>query len=850
MAEHESTPLASFWQLRLAELLAVLHAGPAGLSTAEAEARREVYGPNLLGAHRERSLVVEFLLRLRNPLVLVLLAAAAVSALLRDVVDSVLIGALVLLSVSLDFVQERRASRAAERLRSRVAVRASVRRDGTMQELPVAQLVPGDVIELRAGDLVPADARVLEARDCFVNQALLTGESYPVEKRATEVAAGTEMAAAENALFMGTSVVGGMARALVCRTGPATVLGQISTTLATRPPVSAFERGTREFGLLVLRLTVLLTLFVLLVNAVFHRPLIESLLFALALAVGLTPELLPMVVTVTLARGALRMAERRVIVKRLSAVQDLGAMDVLCTDKTGTLTEGRIRLERHVDAAGRQSARVLELAYLNSRFETGLKSPLDEAILRHERIDVSAWHKIDEVPFDFERRRVSVLLAHDAERLLVVKGAPEDVLRLCTRYEADGPQALAGLDAAARRRIEALCEELGRAGFRTLAIAWRAVPSAHAHAAVTDETELVFAGFAGFLDPPKPGAAQVLAAIAASGVAVKIVTGDNELVTRHVCAHLGLAVQGVLTGAEIQQLDDHALQARAEQVNLFCRVTPAQKTRILAALRARGHTVGFLGDGVNDAPALHTADVGISVDSAVDVAREAADMILLEQDLGVLHEGVREGRRTIANVLKYIRMGMSSNFGNMFSMAGGTLLLPFLPLLPVQILLNNLLYDISEIAIPLDRVDEQMLARPRAWRMESVRRFMFIAGPVSSAFDFLTFFVLLHLFAADEALFHTGWFIESLVTQVLVIFVIRTPLNPLKSRPHAVLVASCLAVIAVAITLPYSPLGTVLGFVAPPPALLLALSAIVASYLVTAEIVKRWFYRRFGAAAF
>jgi Mg2+-importing ATPase len=611
-----------------------------------------------------------------------------------------------------------------------------------------------------------------------------------------------------------------------------------------RPPATAFERGTQAFGALILRLTMLLVLFVLLVNAAFHRPLFESFLFAVALAVGLTPELLPMIVSVTLSRGALRLTRHRVIVKRLSAVQDLGAIDVLCTDKTGTLTEGRIRLERHVDPSGRDSARVLRLAYLNSYFETGIRSPLDDAILRHEHLDVSAWRKVDEVPFDFERRRVSVLVERDHRRTLVVKGSPEDVLRLCAQYERSDGTASSPLDEATRSRILNLYGDFSREGFRVLGVAWREVPAEHDHAGLADESALVFAGFAAFLDPPKASAAHALAALAASGGALKIVTGDNELVTRHVCTELRLPILGVLSGTDIQHLDDHALLAQVERVNLFCRVTPAQKTRILSALRARGHVVGFLGDGINDAPSLHAADVGISVDSAVDVAKEAADLILLDQDLNVLHDGVREGRRTFGNVMKYIMMGTSSNFGNMFSMAGGTLMLPFLPMLPIQILLNNFLYDLSEIAIPFDNVEETTLARPHAWDMHFVRRFMLTLGPVSSLFDFLTFYVLLHVFHAGEALFHTGWFIESIATQVLVIFIIRTRGNPFANRPNVWLVVLSVAVVVIAATLPFTPAGAYLGFVPPPPEFYLVVVGIVLTYLAAVQVAKRAFYLR------
>jgi Mg2+-importing ATPase len=554
-----------------------------------------------------------------------------------------------------------------------------------------------------------------------------------------------------------------------------------------------------------------------------------------------------MVVSVTLSRGALRMAAIKVIVKKLSSIHNLGSMDVFCTDKTGTLTEARIHLERHLNPLGTESQRVLELAYYNSYFETGLKSTLDDAILEHTEIDVTGWKKIDEVPFDFERRRVSVLLDKDTTRLLVVKGAPEDILRLSVSYEGADDSDLHPLDEAALANINGQFEALSKEGFRVLGIASRQVGVDHPHAVISDETELVFAGFAAFLDPPKESAKAALAGLAADRVAVKIITGDNELVTQHIFAQLGLTVTGVLTGNEMQQMDDLALAARAEQVNLFCRVAPAQKNRIILALKRRGHVVGYLGDGINDAPSLHSADVGISVDSAVDVAKAAADMIMLEQDLGILHAGVLEGRRTFGNIMKYIMMGTSSNFGNMFSMAGASLFLPFLPMLPVQILLNNLLYDVSELPIPLDRVDDDYLSRPRHWDMNFIRNFMLVIGPVSSVFDFLTFYIMLSVFHAGAPLFHTGWFIESMATQVLVIFIIRTRKNPFKSRPNPWLIACSLTVVAVAMLLPFTPAGRYLGFVAPPPFFFLLLIAMLVAYLLAVEVMKRWFFRRFAA---
>ncbi len=827
-----------------------------GLTNAEATERLKQYGPNRLQPALQRALVLQFLTHFRNPLVLVLLAASGISALTGDVTGALIIGMIVVMSVTLDFVQSYRAGRAAERLALQVAVTATVVRDGKPCELPVTELVPGDVVLLSAGNLVPADARLLEADDFFVNQAQLTGEPYPVEKkvlapqRTIAPAAAAETPEdwaleAADAVFMGSSVVSGSARVLIGRTGSASALGQIAVSLADKAPPTAFEIGTRHFGMLIMRLTLMLVLFTLLVNVALHRSLLESFLFAVALAVGLTPELLPMVVSVTLTRGALRMAALKVIVKRPSAIQDMGAMDVLCTDKTGTLTEARIRLERHVDAAGQDNPNVLALAYLNSYFESGLKSPLDDAILAHEEIDVSGWSKIDEVPFDFERRRVSVLVERAEARRLVVKGAPEDILRLCTNYQ-DSTGVAVALDDAARRRINTLFDSLGQEGFRVLGIAWRDVPIDHPHAVVSDESELVFAGFAAFLDPPKASAAEALKALAASGVAVKIVTGDNELVTRHVCTQLGVAIDGVLIGTEVAAMNDDALRARVESVNLFCRVNPSQKNRIILALKARGHVVGYLGDGINDAPSLHTADVGISVADAVDVAKQAAAMILLENDLMVLHKGILEGRRTFGNVMKYIMMATSSNFGNMFSMAAATLFLPFLPMLPLQILLNNLMYDVSEMTLPLDNVDAEDLAQPKRWDMGFIRNFMLTIGPISSLFDFLTFYLLISLFHAHETLFRTGWFVESIATQVLVIFVIRTRRNPLRSRPNRWLVLTSVGVVMAAMMLPFTSLAPYLGFTPLPMFYFGVLTALLVAYLLAVETGKQWFYQRLG----
>ena len=821
---------------------------PTGLTSAKAKQHLAKFGPNLLQDHQRQLLILQFLARFKNPLVLLLLGASTISAFTGEITNFAIIFTLVLFSVTLDFVQEHRAGKAADSLRKSVSVRARVLRNGQPIEIPVSEVVPGDLALLSAGDMIPADGILLEAKDLFIKQSLLTGESYPVEKHPGVLPAdATEIQSATNAVFMGTTVISGSAKMRIIKTGTGTAIGAIADSLTRQPPPTAFETGTQRFGLLIMRLTILLVLFVLLVNAFLGKPWLESFMFAVALAVGLTPELLPMVVSVTLARGALHMAKKRVIVKRLAAIQNLGSMDILCTDKTGTLTEAKIHLQQHIDPQGRPSERVLELAYLNSYFETGLKSPLDEAILADTHQDVSAWQKIDEVPFDFERRRVSVLLDKGHNRLLIVKGASEEIIELCSHYEDPGNPAPLPLDHAARQQIHAQHTALEKAGYRVLGIAWREVPADHPHALIGDECQLVFTGFAGFLDPPKASAGTALAALQNCGITVKIVTGDSELVTQHVCAELKIPVTGILTGKQIEQMDDYALRARVETANLFCRVNPAQKDRVILALKARGHVVGYLGDGINDAPSLHSADIGLSVDSAVDVAKDAADMILLDQDLNVLHEGVLEGRRTFGNIMKYIMMGTSSNFGNMFSMAGAAVFLPFLPMLPTQILLNNILYDISEVPIPLDKVDAEDLLKPRVMDMNFIRNFMLIIGPISSIFDFLTFYILLVVLKADETLFQTGWFVESLCTQVLVIFILRTRGNPFKSRAHPILTATSLSIVTIAAALPFTPLGSYFGFTPPPAQFYFILAGMVISYLLIVQLAKHGFYRWYRA---
>ncbi len=835
--------ITQFWNMPLTAVQSALQAGNEGLTVEEAQRRADQHGLNQLHS-RQRSLLHKFLLRFSNPLVLILLSASAISALLHEKASVAIIGVMVLFSVTLDFIQEYRAERAVEQLRKSVAVRARIKRNGQCIEVPVTAVVPGDVVLLSAGDLVPADARVLEARDLFVNQSVLTGEGFPVEKHAMELhAPSTALDDALNAVFMGTSVISGTATVMVCNTGMDTQIGDVADLLLRPEPENSFQRGMRHFGLFIMRMTVFLVLFVLLMMVMLHRPVMESFLFAVALAVGLTPELLPMVTTVTLAHGALIMSRKQVVVKRLAAIQSLGSMDVLCTDKTGTLTEAQIAVVRTLDCNGNESADVFLLAFLNSHFETGLHGPLDEAILKHHQIDIHEWKKIDEVPFDFNRRRVSVLLDNGHERLLMVKGAPEDILKLSTQYAASLRDPALPMTEDNVLAFQALHDQCARSGMRLLGVAFRRVVGSHQSAVVDDESDLVFIGMIAFLDPPKNGIETVLQSLAERGVALKIVTGDNELVTRHLCEAVNFHITEVLNGSELAAMDDTGLRARVTAANVFCRVTPAQKDRIILALKQRGHVVGYLGDGINDAPALHAADVGISVDSAVDVARQAADMIMLKHDLGVLQEGVMEGRRTFANIMKYIMMGTSSNFGNMFSMAIAAAWLPFLPMLPVQVLLNNLLYDLSEIAIPMDRVDPQEVKKPRDWDIGFVRRFMWRLGLISSIFDVLTFYVLLRMFNAGAAEFHTGWFIESAATQVLVIFVIRTRYSPFSHRPHPLLTLISLLAVAVALMLPLTALGGYFGFVVLPARFFVILFIMVVAYLVIVEVFKRRFYR-------
>lgn len=792
-----------------------------GLTSTEAYARLRANGPNrvsVLPSHR----TFAFLLPLvANPLVLVLLIAAAVSAAVGDHLNAAIIAVVVSISFVLDGLQTHRSAKAAEQLRNSIAPTSTVRRDGQWIILPQEEIVVGDMIRLSAGDLVPADGCLLTEKDLHVNEAALTGESMPFEKE-------TGQTDERSRVFLGTSVVSGTATMRAEQAGADTAFAAIAKRLRTPAPETEFERGIRGFGRFISRLVALLTGIVLVSMLALHRPPLQAFMFAIALAVGLTPEFMPMITTVTLGRSALRMAKRQVIVKNLAAIQNFGSMDVLCSDKTGTLTSGVMSLERTVEFEGRPKGETLKWAALNATYQSGISSPLDQAILGVAKADLD-WIKVDEVPFDFTRRLLSVVVESDQGRFLVSKGSPEGILQRCSLQDGE------------REKLLATADREGEQGYRVLAVAIKEVPVKAAYG-TEDESGLSAIGLLAFADPPLADALQTVKRLRAAGIELKVITGDSEVVARHVCEGIGIDPGRILLGSEIEQMTDDALQATAEKTLLFARTSPIQKNRIISALKARGHVVGYMGDGINDAPSLHTADVGISFADGTDVAKDAAQIILVQRHLKLLLDGVYEGRMAFGNIMKYLFMGTSSSFGNMLSMAGAAIFLPFLPMLPSQLLLNNLLYDVSQIPIPTDRVDDSYVRKPKRWDIRAVRNFMLVAGPISSLYDAFTFWVLLHIFRADEKAFHTGWFVESLFTQVLVIFVIRTRFRPWRSRPSRALLASALAVAAIAVFLPLSPVAADLGFVPLSGAYYLFVLAATLTYLGLVELAKRWLF--------
>jgi P-type Mg2+ transporter len=827
-----------------------------GLSTEEADSRTKQYGLNEIAREKRQSALMRLLSNIKNPLVILLTALGVISFLTGDLRATVVIFVMVLLGVVLRFFQELRADDAAEKLKAMVSTTATVVRQDKEEEVALKFLVPGDIIRLAAGDMTPADVRVLSAKDLFVNQAALTGESMPVEKKA-----GLAPTAIQNPLelpnicFLGSNVESGSATAAVIHTGDKTYFGSLAASIVGERQLTGFDKGINKFTWLMIRFIAIMVPAVFLINGFSKHNWLEAFLFAMAVAVGLTPEMLPMIVTVNLSKGALAMSKKKVIVKRLNSIQNFGAMDVLCTDKTGTITQGKIVLEKYLDVNGNSSDKVLQYGYLNSYHHTGLKNLLDEAVLSHEELEPASkaqekYRKIDEIPFDFVRRRMSVIVEDKTGlNTLICKGAVEEVMSLCSRVDVDGK--VNDMLPEFHDKGLKIANDLNGQGFRVIALAYKEMPGAPDEPtyAVKDESDLILLGFLSFLDPPKDTATQALKKLHDLKVDVKILTGDNEIITAYICKEVGMPIENILLGPQIEAMSEAELDKAMDSASVFAKLAPAHKEHIIHALQRKGHVVGFMGDGINDAPALKAADVGISVDSAVDIAKESSDIILLENSLLILEQGVLEGRRVFGNIIKYIKMAASSNFGNMFSVVGASAFLPFLPMLPIQVLTNNLLYDFSQTTIPTDEVDADWLAKPRKWTIGSIQRFILFIGPISSIFDYLTFFIMLYVFNSwnNPALFHTGWFVESLFTQTLIIHVIRTNKIPfIESRASWPLIATSLIIVAVGAWLTISPLASTLGFVALPPLYWLLLAVMLVCYVVLTQLVKTWFFHKFG----
>lgn len=821
---------------------------PNGLSSEEAGALITQYGFNEIARERPLSPLRRLWSHLKNPLVILLSILGVVSWLTGDLRAATVILVMVILGIVLRYFQEMRADKAAQKLKAMVSTHATVIRDGQQTELPLKLLVPGDIVILSAGDMVPADIHILTCKDLFVNQAALTGESLPVEKTGPgQPVTGDNPFERSNACFLGTNVVSGTATGQVLNTGNRTYFGGLAFSIVGERTPTSFDKGINRFTWLMIRFILVMVPAVFLINGFSRHHWLEAFLFALAVAVGLTPEMLPMIVSVNLAKGAIAMSRKKVIVKRLNAIQNFGAMDVLCTDKTGTITRGKIVLEQHLDVKGRENEKVLDYGYLNSYYHTGLKNLLDDAVLEHEELNKamnikSSYEKIDEIPFDFERKRMSVVVKDSTGRhLLICKGAVEGMLDIAAQMDIDDD--IEPLSEKDRSECLDLVHELNGKGFRVVALAYRKMDPNQQKATylATDESGLVLLGFLSFFDPPKESAPEALARLQKLNIDVKILTGDNESITSYVCKQVGMTSGKVLLGPDIEHLSDKELAAIVSQYNIFARLVPAQKKRLIQALQQNGHVTGFLGDGINDAPALKAADIGISVDSAVDVAKESSDIILLENSLLVLEQGVAEGRSVFGNIIKYVKMAASSNFGNMFSVVGASAFLPFVPMLPIQVLTNNLLYDFSQTTIPTDKVDHDWLVKPRKWTISELQRFILFIGPISSIFDYITFFILLGVFHGrnNEALFHTGWFVESLFTQTLIIHVIRTNKIPfVESRASWQLMTSSLVIVGIGAWLTVSPLAPALGFVPLPPLYWPILGGILICYILLTQLVK------------
>jgi P-type Mg2+ transporter len=835
-----NTPNPPFWSLSTDRALDRIHSTAAGLSQQDAKQRLSQYGANSLAKEHKSNALTLLINQFKSPIILILIFAAGLSIFLRDATDAIIILAIVIISGLLGFWQEHGASNAVEKLLALVQVKATVLREGIEQEIPHKNVVPGDIVLLAAGGSIPGECLVLESKDLSVNEATLTGETYPANKMSGVLPEDTGLSQRTNILYMGTHVISGSAKALVVGTGKQTEFGKVSERLKLRPPETEFERGLSKFGYFLMEVTLILVVLIFVANVYLKRPVLESFLFSLALAVGLTPQLLPAIVSVNLARGAKQMAKKQVIVKRLAAIENFGSMNVFCTDKTGTLTEGGVKIHAAIDAEGKDSDRVLFYAYLNAASESGYANPIDVAIRQHQTFDISSYQKLDEVPYDFHRKLLSILFANENTQLIITKGALKNVLDVCSTVKIAADR-IVDINSD-RQKLLQQAEDLGSQGFRVLGVAYRVFDKATFSKA--DEINMTFLGYLALFDPPKVGIADTIDELEQLGVTTKMITGDSRAVAISIIKQIGLSETNVLTGSELRKLSDEALMQRVQTTNVFTEVEPNQKERIIIALKKAGNVVGYMGDGINDASALHAADVSISVESAVDVAKEAADIVLMQKDLNVLINGVKEGRVTFANTLKYVFMATSANFGNMFSMAGISLVIPFLPLLPSQILLTNLLTDFPEMTIASDRVDRELVNKPRRMDIKFIRNFMVVFGLLSSVFDYLTFGALLLLLHAQPEQFRTGWFIESTISASMVVLVVRTRQSIFHSKPGKYLFWATLLTVSVALIIPFTPLALLLGFQALPIHFLLVLGAIVALYVIAAEGVKHAFYQR------
>jgi len=841
--KHQDQVDLNYWAKDLNQLWQLMRSSPQGLTQDEAEQRLDTYGLNVLHTHRQLTPLVLFLNQFKSPIVLILIFATVMSAFLGDFTDAIIILVIVFGSAILSFVQENNAHNTTEKLRTQLTIKADVLRHGKKQEIPTEEVVPGDVVLLSAGSLIPADGIVLQANDFFVSQAVLTGETFPVEKTPGVIPEKASLAERTNMVFMGTNVRSGSASVLIVQTGTRTAFGQIAARLNLRPPETEFERGIRRLGYLLTEFMLVLVIAIFALNVYFNRPVLDSLLFSVALAVGLTPQLLPAIININLSRGSQLMAKLGVIVRRLESLENFGSMDTLCTDKTGTLTQGVVSLDNSLDVQGNPSEQLFHYAYLNAKFQTGMSNPLDDAIQVKATVDVTGIEKVDEIPYDFTRKRLTVVVRQNGQDTMITKGAFDNVLSVCTQAQAD--QQVIPLEAQLSAAINQRFQDWSEQGFRVLGVALKPVERRSSPFTHTDESGMTFIGSLLFFDPPKPGIIQTIHDLEDLGIQLKIITGDNHLVARHTASTVGLEISGIVTGDKIDDMRESALIYAVQHNNIFTEVDPAQKERIILALKKAGQVVGYMGDGINDAPSLHSADVGISVDNAVDVAKDAADFVLVRNDLEVLRQGIIQGRKTFANTLKYVFMATSANFGNMFSVAGASLFLSFLPMLPKQILLINFLTDLPEMTIAGDNVDDVFIRQPHRWDVGFIRRFMLVFGPLSSVFDFATFGVLLLQFHDRQATFHTGWFFESVLSASAVVFAVRTRLPFTRSNPSRAMLLVTFLVAVVALVIPYSPLAPILGFEPFNLPTLGLIIVIVALYFLSAELVKRWFYHHF-----